>query len=120
MSQLYVLWPPEILPVQTTYYHPAPYENTSWNARPSAKNIIIITTLKTSPGRQEEALKPNFKSTNWPKFCKELTKKLDSIDAQHDILNESEFYRRLNTLTLAITDTIESAVLKTRPSPFTK
>jgi len=87
---------------------------------PQSDHIPIITTLEMSPGRQEEAPKPNFKSTNWAKFQKELTKKLDSIDAQHDILNESEFYRRLNTLTLAITDTIESAIPKNRPSPFTK
>jgi len=83
-------------------------------------HIPIITTLEMDPGRHEEAPKPNFKSTDWPKFWKELTKKLESTNARHEITNESEFYIRLNTLMLAITDTIESTVLKTRPSLFTK
>jgi len=43
-----------------------------------------------------------------------------NIDTQHEVQNESEFYRRLNALTLAITDTIESVVPKLRPSPYTK
>jgi len=73
-----------------------------------------------SPGRQEETPKPNFKLTNWPKFQKELTKKLENIDTQHEIQNESEFYSRLNALTLTITDMIESAVPELRPSPYTK
>jgi len=87
---------------------------------PRTDHIPIITTLDMNLGRQEEMLKPNFKSTNWPKFQKELTKKLKNIDTQHEIRNKSEFYRRLNALTLAITDMIESAVPKLRPSPYTK
>ena len=109
------------------YFHPAPYTNTSWNARPPQKlappktdHIPIITTLNMNLGRLEETLKSNFKSADWPKFRKSLSEKLENIDTQHEIQNKSEFYSRLNTLTLAITDTIESVVPKLRPSPYTK
>src|SRR5882724_7905621 len=87
---------------------------------PQTDHIPIITTLATDPSRHEETPKPNFKSTDWPTFRKELSTKLESTITQHKITNESEFYCRLNTLTLAITDTIESTVPKIRPSPFTK
>src|SRR5882724_3975186 len=87
---------------------------------PRTDHIPIITTLITDPGRHEETPKPNFKSTDWPTFRKELSTKLESTDTRHEITNKSEFYSRLNTLMLAITDTIESTVPKIRPSPFTK
>ena len=80
----------------------------------------IVTTLDTGPGRQEEAPKPNFKTANWPKFKKELTKELESLNAQDEVHNESKFYRRLNALMLAITGTIESVIPKNRLSPYAK
>src|SRR5882724_3640458 len=85
---------------------------------PQTDHIPIITTLAMNPGRHKETPKPNFNSTDWPTFQKELSTKLESTDTRHEITNESEFYSRLNTLMLAITDT--TTVLNIRPSPFTK
>ena len=87
---------------------------------PRTDHIPIITTLNMNLGRQEETCKPNFKSANWTKFQKVLTEKLANLNSQHKIQNKSEFYRRLNALRLAITDTIELEVPWLRPSPYTK
>ena len=75
-------------------------------------HMLIITTLDTSPGRQEEMPKHNFKATNWLKFREELTKKLNSLDVHEEIHNENKFHTRLKALTLAITDMVKSTISK--------
>src|SRR5882724_2313577 len=83
-------------------------------------HMPIITTLDTTPGRQEETPKHNFKATDWLKFREELTKKLNSLDAHDEFHNENEFHTRLKALTLAIMDTVKSTIPKCHPSPYTK
>ena len=72
----------------------------------------IFMNLNMGPARQQAASKPKLKVSNWPKFQKQLIKKLESINTQDEVHNESEFYRRLNALMLAITGTIESVIPK--------
>ena len=47
--------------------------------------------LNMGPARQQAASKPKLKVSNWPKFQKQLIKKLESINTQDEVHNESEF-----------------------------
>src|SRR5882724_584269 len=79
-----------------------------------SSHIIIRLTAQTEP------LQPSFKSTDWEEFRKAILTRLEGLETQDDIPNEVILLSRIDILMCAITEMMDTCVLKCRSAPHQK
>jgi len=80
----------------------------------------IISTIELTPERTKTSPKCNFRSTNWDKFRKTLTIKLNAIPPAEELNSLEQFNEAYKALTRCLTETVGESVPLTKPSPYAK
>jgi hypothetical protein len=80
----------------------------------------IISTIELTLEQTKISPKHNFRSTDWDKFCKTLSTKLNVIPPAEELNSLEHFNKAYNTLTRCLTETVGESIPLTKPSPYTK
>ena len=84
---------------------------------PGTDHVPILTMLDISVPKVEEEGHRNFRTTDWDRFRQELEAQLGLIPGPCTLINESQFQKAVDNLTVALQKTIEAVVPLSRPSP---
>ena len=80
-------------------------------------HVPILTTLDISVPKVEEEGCRNFRTMDWDRFRQELEAQLSLILGPCTLINESQFQKAIDDLTVALQKTIEAVVPLLQPLP---
>jgi hypothetical protein len=81
-------------------------------------HFLIISTIELTPERTKISPKRNFRSTDWDKFCKTLSTKLNAIPPAEKLNSLEHFNEAYKALTRCLTEMVGESVSLTKPSPY--
>ena len=84
---------------------------------PGTDHVPVLTTLDLDVPMAATESWRNYRAMEWPKFREELAEQLAAIPGPGVLIDETQYQKAVNDLTVALQTAIERAVLLSKTSP---